>query len=308
MYKKLPILLLLFLLTVQISPSWADINKDLNDAVRERDLKQTASLIAKGANVNKKSEDDGITPLHNAALYGHEKIAQFLIDHGADIHSRATVGDPVRSIYSPAESMTPLHVAADRGFYKIVKLLLDHGALVNARNYINKTPLHFAALDFYSIDKPKSNISKLKCAQILLSYGALVNARNAYGWTPLHYTAERGGTKMIDLLLAKGAYVNALDIDSDSPLDVILLHTGFSFNGENVAKMFNSLYLLIERGADFLRSYLYNPNFHFAGNINQTKSSVIPIDPYIFDNNYYQNRFMYEKSYNKNKKIKQLNL
>ena len=47
-----------------------------------------------------------------------------------------------------------------------------------------------------------------------------VNCRDARGWTPLHNAAFNGQTKMIQLLLAHGATVDATDKDGATPLHV----------------------------------------------------------------------------------------
>lgn len=42
-------------------------------------------LIEKGANVHAESERVGDTPLHMAAVFGHEKVAEILVRNGANI-------------------------------------------------------------------------------------------------------------------------------------------------------------------------------------------------------------------------------
>ena len=41
---------------------------------------------------------------------------------------------------------TPLHLAATGGDFAIVRMLLDHDANIEARNALQETPLHRAAL------------------------------------------------------------------------------------------------------------------------------------------------------------------
>jgi ankyrin repeat protein len=90
--------------------------------------------------------------LGHAAFFGHWKVADFLIKHGADVNS--SVGET---------GETPLHSAlskAGRPYYLfVVRLLVEHGADVNARTIPGKateafmsdvrtkgeTPLHRAA-------------------------------------------------------------------------------------------------------------------------------------------------------------------
>ena len=56
-------------------------------------------------------------------------------------------------------------------------------------------------------------------AELLLERGAEVNAEDGCGnWTPLHYAAHAGNLKMARLLLAHGADVNSVRCSSATPL------------------------------------------------------------------------------------------
>jgi ankyrin repeat protein len=49
--------------------------------------------------INAQSKN-GLTPLHNAAVYGHDEIVRLLIEHNADVNAKTKTGN------------TPLHRAA----------------------------------------------------------------------------------------------------------------------------------------------------------------------------------------------------
>ena len=55
--------------------------------------------------------------------------------------------------------------------------------------------------------------------ELLLAKGADVNAKNDGGFTPLHYAASRRDKEIAELLIAKDADVNAKMEDGDTPLD-----------------------------------------------------------------------------------------
>ena len=42
--------------------------------------------------------ESGVTPLFLACLYGHEAVARFLIDHGADVTSKTAGGTGVYAV------------------------------------------------------------------------------------------------------------------------------------------------------------------------------------------------------------------
>ena len=70
--------------------------------------------------------------LGNAAFFGHWKVADFLIAHGANVNGR--VGET---------GETPLHSALAKAgrpyFLYVVRLLVEHGADVNARTLPGRT-------------------------------------------------------------------------------------------------------------------------------------------------------------------------
>ena len=73
-------------------------------------------LIENGANVGEPEGTWKRTPLHFIAQIGPPYVAQLLIDKGANVNARDTLGD------------TPLHYASLSNQVDIARLLLEHGA------------------------------------------------------------------------------------------------------------------------------------------------------------------------------------
>jgi len=59
-----------------------------------------------------------------------------------------------------------------------------------------------------------------KMVELLIDKGADVNARDEAGWTPLHYAAFNGHKDVAELLIAKGADVNAKNDYGETPLHI----------------------------------------------------------------------------------------
>ncbi len=78
-------------------------NLALHQAARIGDLLSVKKLIAMGADVNEKDLFKS-TPLHMAAMYGHKAVAEYLIQHGANIDAKTYKMDNV--------ALTPLDLAA----------------------------------------------------------------------------------------------------------------------------------------------------------------------------------------------------
>ena len=105
------------------------------------------------------------TALHLACTYDAPCVC-VLLDHGADIEARNSVG------------LTPLHVAATIGRPGITRILVDRGADIEVRGPHGVTPLMLAASHSPG------------CVKELLERGADVRARDSKGATALHIAAR----------------------------------------------------------------------------------------------------------------------
>ena len=141
-----------------------------------------------------------ISPLLQAACYGHVDVEKVLIQNGADVNA------------VDKDKMTPLHWAAYYGHVDLAKVLIQNGADVNAIDKDKCTPFHNAA-----------RWGDVDVAKVLIQNGADVNAIAEEGWTALHIAATKAEVVFALQLLCFGAAIdeNALDYDQTGLLGPI---------------------------------------------------------------------------------------
>ena len=136
---------------------------------------------------------EGITPLQDAAAKGQLSVAEYLLDHGADVNRTGSSGSSVQ---------TPLYRAANNGHKAMVELLISRGADINSFNPLERV-----------VSKNYTSV-----AEVLLAHNADVNYHGSEARVPLHDAAEHGATNLIQLLISHGADVRAVDNAGATPL------------------------------------------------------------------------------------------
>ena len=134
-------------------------------------------------------DNDGVTPLMIAALWGRFECLTQLLDAGADINIAANCG------------RTALHMAAFNGDRETVKALLAADAIMDSEKTSNgSTVLHLAACS-----------GRADTVKLLLAAGIEVKDKDNDGRTALHIAAHCGHTDIVKLLLAAGIEANEKD-------------------------------------------------------------------------------------------------
>ncbi|KFY32155.1 hypothetical protein V493_00461 [Pseudogymnoascus sp. VKM F-4281 (FW-2241)] len=182
-----------------------------------------------------------MTGLHLAAYFGLQDAVNSSLQTGLAANLVDSYG------------RTPLSWAAGCGHEAVAQLLLNKGAELDAEDedsyseYSQRYPrrmtgLHLAA--YFGVEMPFNVfheiglISHLQdsygrtplswaagcgheaVAQLLLNKGAEVDAKNKNGETPLYLAAQRGHKAVAQLLLNKGAEVDAKNKDGETPLNL----------------------------------------------------------------------------------------
>ena len=92
--------------------------KALIDAAEAGNIEAVKKHLAAGMDVNAKDED-GVTPLHEAALWGHNEVAELLIANGAEVNAIIVSG--------PYQGKTPLDLAIRHKKTATADLIHKHG-------------------------------------------------------------------------------------------------------------------------------------------------------------------------------------
>jgi len=159
---------------------------DLFEASAAGEIERVERLLdgaSESAPINAHSAD-GWTPLHFAAFFGHTKIAEALLAHGADVAARS---------HNP-NGNTPLHAALAGNHAFVAGVLLGGGADVNAADAAGWRPLHLAAAN--------NNLDAIKT---LIAQGADVTAANGEGKTALSLAQEKNHREAAAFLRRHGA-------------------------------------------------------------------------------------------------------
>ncbi|KAG8199145.1 hypothetical protein JTE90_015980 [Oedothorax gibbosus] len=216
-------------------------------------------IIKSGADVNARNED-GETPLHNAARQGQLKTVSQLLEDGAELESLSKQGESV------------LHIAVSNCHFEIAKIVIAYKKervsetqlinYVNQPNKIGETATHYASsinkkqVHYPAEDKDmialmlqnggsvltetqknsetaihyccrvgnedilKEIIARLPQSQLQIA----CNKQAANGWSPLLYACDSGNPHIVELLLQNGARVDVFDADGRAGLHLAAEH------------------------------------------------------------------------------------
>ncbi len=168
-----------------------DIKKELANLklAAAKTVEEAQAAIKEGADINKK--ENGRTPLSFALIRCEPQVAEFLINMGADIHSKDENGN---SFVTNA-----LHGEC----YDVARLLIKKGVDVK-----NVSTLNTAV-----------NSEQIDLVKMILDKGVNINSQNEYGITPLMNAIKQGNLEMVKFLVNNGAEIDIKDKNGKTALD-----------------------------------------------------------------------------------------
>jgi ankyrin repeat protein len=160
--------------------------------------------------------------IHQAAEEGNIEAVKQHIAAGTDVNAKDDLG------------LTPLHEAAEDGHKEIAELLIAGSAEVNAKNEDGYTPLLSA------VGLLANHARSLGIVELLIAKGADLSVKTKHGQTALVLATATGQRDVVELLIEKGAAINANgDFDGATAL-----HVACTIGKREIAE------LLINTGAD----------------------------------------------------------
>ena len=128
-----------------------DLNRELGHASFFGHWKVVDFLITHGADVNYALPDTGETALHSALCKAGRPyflyVVKLLVENGADVNAKTIPGRETGGFMRDVRTKgeTPLHRAAAYGDEEMISYLIDHGADREARDATGDSPLSWAS-------------------------------------------------------------------------------------------------------------------------------------------------------------------
>ncbi|RSL89352.1 hypothetical protein BHE90_001645 [Fusarium euwallaceae] len=243
-------------------------------------------LVERGAAINDPgSEDEGQSPLIQAAAEGHTATVQLLLKLGAD------------SLMRDRGGWSALDESAPPGFDAVVNILIDHDlAILQSRDNDGKSALHHTVgqghvstvslllergMDVNAVDDEGRSalfgavrLGNEAIVKVLLKHGANPLIRDKQGWSVLHMAAFHGRTEVGELLIEAGTPINE-GHKGISPVHIAALRKQISF-----------LELLLEHGADAQAETESGKNALYFLKLNETYRAGVVAHRLNIDINY----------------------
>lgn len=233
----------------------------LNNLIYEQKFSEAQKLLeeSKGSSLITAKDEQGLTVMHYAAIYGSPGVLSSLVQY-IKVQNEFQVKNFLN--LRDKEGETPLLFAAFRGEIAIFECLLQYGADLHLSNLEGHTVMHKAAMGDQvhmlallrkkgiNIDiKNRFNQTPLmlaaehaseEAANFLIAWGADINQQDKEtGKSVLHFAVEAGSRKIVRKLLLRGADRTLSDLDGHTPMDISLAFAKENAEFFSLVRMFD---------------------------------------------------------------------
>lgn len=163
-----------------------------------------------------------------------------------------------------ASGCSPLHYASRDGHIRSLENLIRLGACINLKNNNNESPLHFAAR-YGRFNTVKQLLDSEKGSFI-------INESDGEGLTPLHIASQQGHTRVVQLLLNRGALLHR-DHNGRNPLHLAAM-SGYIQTIELLHSVHSHLLDQVDKEGVSMICIHYKYNIHIKSD---DKASKIPL-------------------------------
>ena len=205
---------------VQETPLHMATQNDYADAVQV--------LINAGADIDAQDHTHW-TPLHHAALRERREIVRILVqadanrtlldDHGRTALANARDQEIIDYLDNIPQLAANLLAAIERQDVDAAHNLIAQGAPILEPDANGNRPIHHAIRNYNPGDPTQFDVIARELIRAVGRRAAA--ARNRAGQTPLHIAAGYGNLRIAEYLLRRGAEVNAIDNEGNSPLHMV---------------------------------------------------------------------------------------
>lgn len=195
--------------------------KSQSDDITRRDIIKL--LVENGADVQRKTLQHHLQPIHLASMYGFDLCVRQLVEYGADVdaldnkfrspiflsikYGNTSTAQTLIDLHSNIDNrhqgggFSLLHLACELGYLDIIKILVKQGVDINSKmKYDECSPLMIACKK-----------GDLEMTKLLVELGADVNQRDIQGRSPLHIACENDYPEIVKLLIEHKASTDIKD-------------------------------------------------------------------------------------------------
>ncbi|XP_044576082.1 serine/threonine-protein phosphatase 6 regulatory ankyrin repeat subunit B-like [Cotesia glomerata] len=193
------------------------VGQPIDVAIRKQDLDTVRKLVSLDVCLNNRHPKTGGTPLFYASLNIDTKIAEYLIENGANVN----INTYKRGIFM---GYSPLQIYAENGDIKMTKLMLSKGANINRKSLRGWTPLTCAA-----------HYGHKDVIKLLIDNGANINSvfkKCGESFVLLHAAVFSGSVETLEYLCNLDEVVMDVNIltkkKKNTLLELIEMHSFYS--------------------------------------------------------------------------------